>query len=141
MERSRQRFRGWEALVQSVHGIFDLTAHGPGFSGDTTALYERIHNEIMPIPAARGTQWHARFEHLTNYAAQYYTYQYCHVVASAVWHRSFAADPLRSDSEGAVRWRRVLSLGGARPSQQLIREALGGGDVDAALDNYLRSAF
>lgn len=138
---SRRRFRGWDTLTQSVQGTFDLTVHGAGFDGDTTAAYERIYNDIMPISTLKGLQWHARFEHLTNYAAQYYAYQYSKVVASALWHRGFADDPLRPDSQAAARWRRVLSLGGARPSPQLLSLALGGGDVATALDDYLNAAF
>ena len=72
--------------------------------------------QVMSLPHAEGTLWHARFGHLTGYGAGYYGYLYDRAFASHIWQKLFAQEPLNPKS-GEIVWKKLLIHGGNLVSQ------------------------
>jgi intermediate peptidase len=89
MRQSKHAFGAVDLHTQIVHSIFDLTIFGAPKAGmprrAPTEIYKETVNTYSLIPYVPDTFWFAKFTHLCNYGAGYYSYLYCRVFSSALW--------------------------------------------------------
>lgn len=115
---------------QILLAMLDQRYHGLDFSGDSTMemalLYAQmglIKSESGQLPYLQRQTWHSQFSHLFGYGATYYSYLLDRVLASQVWARVFAADPLRR--ENGERYKdRLLRWGGGREGWSMVGDLL-----------------
>lgn len=93
---------------------------------DTTALLQRLHDEMLGIPWTRGSNFSASFGHLVGgYDSQYYGYLYSEVFALDMCE-SFRRKAGLTDPTVGFRYRScVLAPGGARDAMDSLVEFLG----------------
>lgn len=118
---------GLKALIEIFAGTLDMTLHdkfNPAGSKTTTQVLKEVQNTILPFPYLEGTNRHASFGHLTNYAASYYGYMWSKVYAEdmfSVFEKNGIMDP-----ETGMRYRNIiLANGGNRDELEMVKEFLG----------------
>ena len=130
--KSKKVFIASETQLQVFYAALDQAYHSPSVcasqgaasgASTTTDILARAQAKYYSIPYVEGTAWQLRFSHLVGYGAKYYSYLVSRAVASAIWTRLFAAEPL-SRSAGLHYRREVLSLGGGKPAQQIAEDVL-----------------
>jgi thimet oligopeptidase len=93
----------------------------PADLGARTRELDAVYN---PVPLPPFAQFQDSFDHLNNYSAIYYTYQWSKVIADDMF-TAFAKNGLR-DKTTALRYRSlVLAPGGSRPAAELVADFLG----------------
>ncbi len=101
-------------------GLYDRDPKGldiKAFTDDITRQYTRFE------PLEEGN-FYARFGHLNNYSAIYYTYQWSLAIATDMFTR-FQQEGLRNvETAGAYR-DKILGEGGAKPAAELVTDFLG----------------
>ncbi|HSI57686.1 MAG TPA: M3 family metallopeptidase [Ideonella sp.] len=119
---SRDFAKGSQTARQHLYASFDLALYGPS-APEPLALWAKMEG-ATPLGHVKGTMFPAGFGHVAgNYAAGYYGYLWSLVVAMDL-RTAFAAD--RLDPAVGKRYRdKVLSQGGQRPPEQLVRDFLG----------------
>jgi len=119
---ARDVAKGSQTARQHLYASYDLGLYGPT-APEPLALWARMEG-ATPLGYVKGTLFPAGFGHLVgNYAAGYYGYLWSLVVAMDL-RTAFAAD--RLDPTVGKRYRdKVLSQGGQRPPEQLVRDFLG----------------
>lgn len=136
--KSKKVFTASETQLQVFYAALDQAYHGENLfpendadyhdnstklTTSTTDILARIQSQYYSIPYVEGTAWQLRFSHLVGYGAKYYSYLVSRAVASAIWSKLFASDPL-SRSAGQVYRREVLAPGGGRPAQKIAEDVL-----------------
>lgn len=112
-------------LRQIFFGIFDMTIHSHGFTGDMNAFYEKLRREITLIPQAQNVEPVASFGHLMGgYDAGYYGYLWSQVFSADMFYTCFVADVL-SAKIGSNYRRSILQPGGSRDGMDSLVEFLG----------------
>ena len=66
---------------------------------------------------------HARFLHLSTYAAEFYSYPWCKALAGLVWQRLFAGDCLNRNAGRRYR-EELLAHGNGRDPWRLLQGAI-----------------
>lgn len=119
---ARDLAKGSNTARQHLYATYDLALNGPT-APEPSALWARMEG-ATPMGHVRGTLFPSGFSHLvSDYAAGYYAYLWSLVLAMDL-RTAFAAD--RLDPAVAQRYRdKVLSQGGQRPPEQLLRDFLG----------------
>jgi mitochondrial intermediate peptidase len=97
------------AMLDQVY--HSSSAQSPDF--DSTAALANLHNQRGLIPHVDGTSWQTQFGHLFGYGATYYSYLFDRAIASQVWSKLFAADPL-SRRTGEKYKNELLKYGGGK---------------------------
>jgi len=128
------RFAGLEAQTQILYSMIDLLYHGTHpLPATTTDLVREIQGRYHSIPYVEGTNIQAGLAHLSGYGAGYYSYLFCRVFSSNLWHKCFKHDPL--NREMGERYRReILQYGGAKDPNDMMKAFLG---EEPSLDPYL----
>ena len=91
----------------------------------------------MPFPAEPDGHFEVAFGHLNGYSALYYTYMWSLVIAKDCF-TPFAPDPLAP--EPARRYLdAILSAGGTRDADDLVKEFLGREYSSSAFESWLAS--
>ncbi|TBU49921.1 mitochondrial intermediate peptidase [Dichomitus squalens] len=117
-------------LDQAYHSADALT---PSF--DSTAILAELYGTSGLIPYVPGTSWQTQFGHLFGYGATYYSYLFDRAIASRIWRKLFAPDPL--DRHMGERLKsQVLSFGGGKDPWEMVGTLLESsklqrGDADA----------
>ncbi|PCH33977.1 mitochondrial intermediate peptidase [Wolfiporia cocos MD-104 SS10] len=106
------------ALDQIYHS---REACDPGF--DSTATLARLYETRGLIPYVPGTSWQTQFGHLFGYGATYYSYLFDRAIASRVWSKLFAHDPLRRET-GEKFKREILRHGGGKDPWTMVGKLL-----------------
>jgi thimet oligopeptidase len=121
-EAARHYGKGMFFARQHLYASYDLALYGPD-PQDPMALWARM-EAATPLGHVAGTMFPAGFSHIAGgYSAGYYGYLWSLVVAMDL-RTAFAADKL--SPEVGRRYRdAVLSQGGQRPPQVLVRNFLG----------------
>jgi thimet oligopeptidase len=91
---------------------------------DTTAMVRELTNTITPYPYVEGTHFQTSFGHLDGYSAVYYTYMWSLVIAKDFFSQFDRSNLL---APGVARKYRdsILTPGGTKPADQLVRDFLG----------------
>lgn len=106
------------ALDQLYHSA---RAGEKGF--DSTRELEALQNRLGVMRGVDGASWQGQFGHLFGYGATYYSYLFDRAIASRVWSRLFAKEPL--SREAGERFKtQVLAHGGARDPWEMIASVL-----------------
>jgi len=96
-----------------------------GRSKDTTAIMRKFQKELRPyIAAMPEDNFQYSFGHLTGYASKYYGYLWSKVYALDLFDY-IKAHGLLDENVGKRYVECILSKGGSRPPQDLLREFLG----------------
>lgn len=133
--RSAREFtKGSQTARQHLYASFDLALHGPE-APEPMRLWRRMEGDT-PLGYVAGTTFPSGFSHVAGgYGSGYYGYLWSLVVAMDL-RTAFAAD--RLDPAVGKRYRdTVLSQGGQRPPEQLVRDFLGRDVSPRAFFDYL----
>jgi intermediate peptidase len=119
------------ATLDQVYHSHDVL--NPSF--DSTAELAELHHARGLIPFVRGTSFQTQFGHLFGYGATYYSYLFDRAIASRVWNKIFAQQPLASNM-GEKYKEEVLRYGGGRDPWHMVSALLGvpeleSGDMEA----------
>ncbi|PSS05434.1 hypothetical protein PHLCEN_2v3814 [Hermanssonia centrifuga] len=121
------------ALDQIYHSPAALS---PSFS--STETLAALYGARGLIPHVPGTSWQTQFGHLFGYGATYYSYLFDRAIASRVWRKLFAHDPLNRDM-GEKYKNEVLRYGGGRDPWRMVSALLDApqmenGDAEAMVE-------
>jgi thimet oligopeptidase len=131
---AREFTKGSLTARQHLYASFDLALHGPD-APEPMALWRRMEGET-PLGHVPGTMFPAGFSHVAGgYGAGYYGYLWSLVVAMDL-RTAFAEDRL-SPVVGKRYRDTVLSQGGQRPPEQLVKDFLGRDTSPKAFFDYL----
>lgn len=115
-----------DAHGQILLAMLDQAYHSPAASSpsfSSTATYADLHNTQGVIPYAPGTAWQMHFSHLYGYGATYYSYLFDQAIASRVFHKVFAENPL--DREQGEKYKNeVLKFGGGKDPWTMVGRLL-----------------
>lgn len=131
---AREFTKGSQTARQHLYASFDLALHGPG-APEPMALWRRMEGDT-PLGYVAGTTFPAGFSHVAGgYGAGYYGYLWSLVVAMDL---RTAFEAARLDPAVGKRYRdTVLSQGGQRPPEQLVKDFLGRESSPKAFFDYL----
>lgn len=118
--------RSIDTHTQILLAMLDQVYHSPAVLSstfDTTETLAAVHAHRGLIPYVPGTSWQTQFGHLFGYGATYYSYLFDRAIASRVWRKLFAEDPLNRDLGEAFK-RRVLRFGGGKDPWQMVGSLL-----------------
>jgi thimet oligopeptidase len=131
---AREFTKGSLTARQHLFASFDLALHGPD-APEPMALWRRMEG-ATPLGYVPGTMFPAGFSHVAGgYGAGYYGYLWSLVLAMDL-RTAFAEDRL-SPTIGKRYRDTVLSQGGQRPPEQLVKDFLGRETSPKAFFDYL----
>lgn len=137
MRAARYTCEGLLTCRQLVYGNLSYRLHRD-HPEDIAALADAIERELDPREPLEGTHDWASFGHLTEYASNYYTYQWSLSIAHDLF-TAFDRDNLL-DPAIARRYREaILAPGGTKPAAELIADFLGRPYSTAAYQEWLAS--
>lgn len=113
------------ALDQIYHSSEVLS---PGF--DSTVALAKLYETRGLIPYVPGTSWQTQFGHLFGYGATYYSYLFDRAIASRVWRKLFAHDPLNRET-GEKYKREVLRFGGGKDPWVMVGKLLDAPELES----------
>ncbi|KAF8710521.1 Intermediate peptidase, partial [Rhizoctonia solani] len=109
-----------ETHSQILMAALDQVYHSnQGNSLSTTAELVKLQKELGGIQIAPNTAWQTQFGHLFGYGASYYSYLFDRAIASQVWKKVFARDPLNREM-GERYKREVLRHGGSKDPWHML---------------------
>ncbi|KEP54383.1 intermediate peptidase [Rhizoctonia solani 123E] len=109
-----------ETHSQILMAALDQVYHSSrGHSISTTSELVKLQKELGGIQAAPNTAWQTQFGHLFGYGASYYSYLFDRAIASRVWTKVFARDPLNREM-GERYKREVLRHGGSKDPWHML---------------------
>lgn len=109
-----------ETHSQILMAALDQAYHSSrGDSISTTSELVRLQKELGGIQAAPNTAWQTQFGHLFGYGASYYSYLFDRAIASQVWKKVFARDPLNREM-GERYKREILRHGGSKDPWHML---------------------
>lgn len=129
--KSKKVFVASETQLQVFYAALDQAYHSPNALNQlpseggpsTTDILIKVQNQYYSIPYVENTAWQLRFSHLVGYGAKYYSYLVSRSVATAIWNKLFACDPL--SRAAGLRYRdEVLAHGGGKPAKQIAEDVL-----------------
>lgn len=124
--KSKKVFTASETQLQVFYAALDQAYHNSSVdlnSQNTTDILARIQSQYYSIPYVENTAWQLRFSHLVGYGAKYYSYLVSRAVATAIWTKLFANDPL-SRSAGLRYKNEVLAHGGGKAANKIAEDVL-----------------
>ncbi|KAI0785474.1 mitochondrial intermediate peptidase [Irpex lacteus] len=124
--------------TQILLASLDQIYHSPAALSsdfDSTAALAKLYDTRGLIPYVPGTSWQTQFGHLFGYGATYYSYLFDRAIASRVWRKLFAHDPLNRET-GEKYKNEILRYGGGRDPWKMVSKLLDapemeGGDAKA----------
>jgi thimet oligopeptidase len=125
MVAAREFQQSYYYTRQLTLGLVDMTYHTASGPVDTAAVYDRLHAEIIGVPAILGGRFAASFGHLMGgYDAGYYGYLWSKVYAEDMFTR-FDKEGVLNSATGADYRRVILEKGGMVDALDLVREFIG----------------
>nr|AKF12274.1 mitochondrial intermediate peptidase [Collybia nuda] len=121
-----------DTYSQILLAAVDQVYHSPAVldpSFDSTAELAHLHNTRGLIPHVPETSFQTQFGHLFGYGATYYSYLFDRAIASRVWNKVFAADPLNRET-GERYKREVLQYGGGRDPWKMVSTLLNAPELE-----------
>lgn len=128
MQGARDMFAATDLQRQIFYALVDQTLFGeqPFPHGDISSVVAKLKREHTSCEHVEGTHWEARFSHLLNYGAGYYSYLYAKCFAATIWKKLCQEDPLSPTTGFALRTK-FLQHGGAREPAALLNDLAGDG--------------
>ncbi len=123
--KSRNVTSGIETQRQLFYALYDLTLHTSQTPPDVVKLWFDMKRDIEKMEEIPGTYGPAGFDHLMGYAAGYYGYMWSRMIAADMYEEFQTHGGLLNPAVG-IRFRAVvLSQGGSKPPDDLVRAFLG----------------
>lgn len=130
--------RSIDTHTQILLAILDQAYHSSAATSpefDSTATLATLYGDYGLIPHVIGTSWQTQFGHLFGYGATYYSYLFDRAIASRVWRKLFAHNPL-DRTVGEHYKKEVLRYGGGKDPWEMVSillnsPELGSGDAAA----------
>lgn len=128
LRESKFMFRATEGLLQVMRAQVDQELFGPVAPGthqrDAGALALDAFTRLLPVQPPPTANWPFRLQHATEYAGGYYAYICGQMLASQVWAKCFAGNPL--NKEVGHKYRRcILAPGASREPAEMVTEMIG----------------
>jgi thimet oligopeptidase len=117
--------QGYFYTRQLLLGLFDVTCHTSHEPVDTSALYQRLHRELIGVNAIEGSHMPASFGHLMGgYDAGYYGYLWSKVYAEDMFTR-FEKEGLTNPKVGTEYRKLILEQGKMVDVFEVLEKFLG----------------
>ncbi|XP_061997605.1 mitochondrial intermediate peptidase, mitochondrial [Rosa rugosa] len=126
MQGARKMFAATDLQRQVFYAAVDQTLFGEQPTPPTSSIVEDLKREFTSWKHVEGTNWQARFNHLLNYGAGYYSYLYAKCFAATIWQKLCQEDPLSLTTGTALRTK-FLQHGGAKEPDDLLNGLVGDG--------------
>ncbi|KAK9914089.1 hypothetical protein M0R45_037885 [Rubus argutus] len=126
MQGARKMFAATDLQRQIFYAAMDQTFFGEQPIPPTSSVVEDLKREYTSWKHVEGTNWQARFNHLLNYGAGYYSYLYAKCFAATIWQKLCQEDPLSLTTGTALRTK-FLQHGGAKEPDDLLNGLVGDG--------------
>ncbi|CAN1842692.1 Mitochondrial intermediate peptidase, mitochondrial [Linum perenne] len=125
---ARDMFAATELQRQVFYSLVDQTLFGEQTTpiSDTSSIVADLKREFTSWEHVDGTHWEARFSHLLNYGAGYYSYLYARCIAATIWKKLCKEDPLSLATGTAIRTK-LLQHGGAKEPAEMLQDLAGDG--------------
>jgi len=125
MRQASEFGKGLQVRTQMSYARLSLSLHNRRPQEvNTDAMTKSIYEQYRPFRYVDGTHFQCAFGHLTDYSAVYYTYMWSLVIAKDFFNQFDPNNLMASDD--ARRYRDlVLTPGGSKPAEQLVRDFLG----------------
>jgi thimet oligopeptidase len=125
--QSKRFFSGYESLRQLQFATLSLNLFGEPRDADPDRYFSQdVQPRIMPGIAYDGAaRFTCSFGHLMGYAATYYGYMWSEVFAADVFQAIEDQDGLLDASVGRRYAESILSVGGGRDPEDMLKEFLG----------------
>lgn len=123
--------RSIDTHTQILLAMLDQAYHSSSVLGedfDSTATLAGLYSSCGLIPHVSGTSWQTQFGHLFGYGATYYSYLFDRAIASRVWGRLFAHDPLNREV-GEKYKKEVLVYGGGKDPWEMVGRLLNSAEL------------
>lgn len=133
--RSRNVVSGMETRRQLFYGLYDLTLHTSKKEMDVVKLWFDLKRDVEKMDDIPGTAGPAGFDHLMGYAAGYYGYMWSKMIAADMYETFRDKGGLLRPVQGVRLRDLVLSQGGAKHPDDLVRSFLG---RNPKIDAFLR---
>lgn len=122
---AKNMFAATDLQRQIFYALADQTLHGeqPHPLGDISSVLSELKRKHTNLEHIEGTHWEARFSHLLNYGAGYYSYLYAKCFAATIWKKVCKEDPLSPIAGNALRTK-FLQHGGARDPAVILNDVV-----------------
>ena len=121
---SRIGDEGMSTLKQLTYATFDQFIHSRSDGESVAVTYARVHKELTGLAVTPGTAMPASFGHLCGYDGQYYGYLWAEVFSADCFYSRFRGHLLDKDVGASYR-KEILSYGGSRDGEEMLRGFLG----------------
>ncbi|CAJ2638580.1 unnamed protein product [Trifolium pratense] len=120
---AKNMFAATDLQRQIFYALVDQTLFGeqPLPLGDSSSVVAELKRKHTNLEHIEGTHWEARFSHLLNYGAGYYSYLYAKCFAATIWKKLCQEDPLSPIAGSALRTK-FLQHGGARAPAVILND-------------------
>ncbi|XP_004499673.1 mitochondrial intermediate peptidase, mitochondrial isoform X2 [Cicer arietinum] len=120
---AKNMFAATDLQRQIFYALVDQTLFGeqPLPHGDSSCVVAELKRKHTNLENVEGTHWEARFSHLLNYGAGYYSYLYAKCFAATIWTKLCQEDPLSLTTGSALRTK-FLQHGGAREPAAILND-------------------
>ncbi|PRQ59865.1 putative mitochondrial intermediate peptidase [Rosa chinensis] len=126
MQGARKMFAATDLQRQIFYAAVDQTLFGEQPTPPTSSIVEDLKREYTSWKHVEGTNWQARFNHLLNYGAGYYSYLYAKCFAATIWQKLCQEDPLSLTIGTSLRTK-FLQHGSAKEPDDLLNGLVGDG--------------
>nr|BDS00035.1 mitochondrial intermediate peptidase [Mycoleptodonoides aitchisonii] len=114
--------RAIDTHTQILLAALDQLYHSPAAHAstfDSTSTLKHLYDTRGLVPYVPGTSWQTQFGHLFGYGATYYSYLFDRAIASRVWNKLFAHDPLNRRT-GEQYKKTILRCGGGKDPWEMV---------------------
>lgn len=125
--KSKKLFMASETQLQLFYAALDQSYHSANVFSQgesSTDILARCQKQFYSIDYVPNTAWQLRFSHLVGYGAKYYSYLVSRAIATAIWSKLFATNPLNRIA-GLQYKDQVLRHGGGKAADQIASDVLG----------------
>lgn len=123
--RSRNVVSGMETQRQLFYGLYDMTLHTSKTDIDVVKLWFDLKHDVERMDEIPGTAGSAAFDHLMGYAAGYYGYMWSKMISADMYESFRDNGGMLSPVQGVRLRDLVLSRGGSKHPDELVKDFLG----------------
>lgn len=140
MKSAAEFGKGVHIMRQMFYAALSFTYHStkPAKLDLRKVMFE-VQKQYSPWPTLEKTAEYASFGHLVGYSSQYYTYMWSLVIAKDLFSR-FKRDGIMSNKIAADYRNHILSAGGSRNAEEMVKSFLGRSYNYEAFFEYLKGS-